>query len=146
MKVILLQDVAKIGRRYTVVDVPHGYAMNKLIPQGSAKEATKENIKELKTRTEKAALANAALDQSFQEAVSKIKDVEIKIEVDASENGHLFEALKPERIAESLMAEGISIPRESIHIDKPIKSIGTHTVDLISGTQREKLTFEVVSK
>lgn len=146
MKVILLQDVAKIGRRFTVVDVPHGFAMNKLIPQKLAQEATPENMKQLKMRAEKAANTSAAQDASFQEAVLKIKDAQLTIAVDASENGHLFESLKPERIAKHLAGEGIIIPPEWIHVDEPIKNIGAYTVDLVSGQQREKLSFEVVGK
>ena len=47
MKVILLKDVAKIGRRHEVAEVPDGYALNMLIPKGLAKAGTPENIKKL---------------------------------------------------------------------------------------------------
>ncbi len=51
MQVILLQDVAKIGRRFDVVNVADGYGLNKLIPQGMAKPATPENIKKIKAQS-----------------------------------------------------------------------------------------------
>ena len=49
MKVILLKDVAKIGRRFEIKEVPDGYALNKLIPKNMAQFATPENIKRIET-------------------------------------------------------------------------------------------------
>ena len=60
MKVILLQDVAKIGKRFETVDVPDGYALNMLIPKRMAEPATPENLKRVDARRTKAAAAAGA--------------------------------------------------------------------------------------
>lgn len=143
MKVILLQDVAKVGRRFDVVDVPHGYAMNKLIPQGFAKEATPEHIKQVNARAEKIAEDNAATEEAFQAAVEALGDTVITISADANENGHLFAALKPEQIAEALQAQGVNILASQVHISTPIKDVGEHAVSLISGENRAEVTVNV---
>lgn len=146
MKVILLQDVAKIGRRFEVVEVPHGYALNKLIPQKLAKEATEVNMKNVNARAEKIASENAAADETFKKAIAALDGKEITVSAEANENGHLFEAMKRERIVEALKAMNAIVTPEQIHIGTPIKSIGAHTVDLISGTERGEVTVQVVAK
>lgn len=145
MKVILLQDVAKIGRRYEIVEVPHGFALNKLVPQGLAKEATPANVRQVEARKEHIAAEHAKADEAFNAAVAALSDAKIEIPAAASETGHLFEAVKSDRIAEALQAEGVSLPSSSIHIGTPIKNVGTHTVDLVSGTERRELAIEIVS-
>lgn len=145
MKVILLQDVAKIGHRYDIVEVPHGHALNKLIPQGLAQEATKQNVQSVKARAERAAAERAATGEAFAAALEKANDVNISITTDANEKGHLFEALKSEKIAESLQAEGLAFTASQIHVAAPIKEIGTHTIMLKEGEHEGEIKIEVVS-
>lgn len=146
MKVILLRDVAKIGRRYEIVEVPHGFALNKLVPQGLAKEATPENVKQIQARSAHVAAEHAAADEAFAAACATLEGKQVTIAAPANEQGHLFEAVKPERIAEAISAEGATIAPAQIHIGTPIKSVGPHTVDLVSGDQRSELPVEVVAQ
>lgn len=145
MKVILLQDVAKIGRRFDIVEVPHGYALNKLVPQGLAKEATSENVKQVKARSEHIAAEHAASDEAFAAAAETLAGKTITIAAPANEQGHLFEAVKPDRIVEAIRDAGATVTPQQIHIGTPIKSVGLHTIDLISGDQRHELTVEVTA-
>ena len=69
MKVILLQDVAKIGRRFEIVEVPNGLAQNKLIPQKLATEATDGNVKRVMARNEKLQAQSAADEEGFANAI-----------------------------------------------------------------------------
>lgn len=145
MKVILLQDVAKIGRRFETVEVPQGYARNKLIPQGLAKEATTQNVKQVQQRTEKIATEHAAADQAFDDALTALTGKEVIVPAKANENGHLFEAVKPEQIVAAVAAAGVTISPQHVHVGTPIKEIGTHTVALLSGDRRGELTVVVTS-
>lgn len=145
MKVILLQDVAKIGRRFEIVDVPHGFALNKLVPQGLAKEATPENVKQVRARAEHIAAEHAAADEAFATALTALAGKEIRIAAPANEQGHLFETIKSDRIAEALRAEGAAVSPAHIHVGTPIKHIGTHMIELVSGDQRGELTLEVTA-
>lgn len=146
MKVILLQDVSKIGRRFEIVDVPSGHALNKLIPQGLAEEATPQNVKKVEARAARTEAERVAADAAFAEALEALADKEITIEVDANENGHLFEALKSERIAEVLAEEGVQITAQQIHIKTPIKELGEHTVELREGDKVGEATINVVAR
>ena len=102
MKVILLQDVAKIGRRFEIAEVSSGYGMNKLIPQGMAKPATPENIKAIKAQSEKNEADRAAEDTAFTEVLAAIKETPLEIVVEANEEGRMFQALKIDTIIDTV--------------------------------------------
>jgi large subunit ribosomal protein L9 len=133
MKVILLQDVAKIGRRFSVVDVPHGHALNMLIPKGMAQEATPQNLKNIQARASKAQEDRQLSDTSFSDALTALKEASVVVTVEANDKGHLFEALKSDKISDALHANGAAIKADQIQIDTPIKELGKHTISLKEG-------------
>lgn len=143
MKVILLQDVAKIGRRFSVVDVPSGHARNKLIPQGLAQEATAQNIKTLEAKKAKGAADKAASDQHFTDALKTLEGQTVEVVVEANDNGHLFESLKSKKIQEAVEALGVTLSDQQIHITEPIKEVGEHAVVLKEGEVSGELTITV---
>lgn len=145
MKIILLQDVAKIGRRAEIVEVPHGFAQNKLIPQRLAEEATAENLKRHAARERKRSLTREAEDAAFARAKETLAGLDITIAAPANESGHLFEALKPERIAHSLGERGVALRPEQIRIKRQIKEIGAHEVCAVSGKDEHPFTVAVVA-
>ena len=145
MQVILLQDVAKLGRRHEIVEVPHGHGLNRLIPQGFAVEATPENVKRVKAQASKVEADHAAADETFAAALSALEGKTLTIAAPANEQGHLFEAVKPERVVEAAAAAGATVTPAQIHIGTPLKSVGTHTVALISGEQRGDVMVEVTA-
>ena len=145
MKVILLQDVAKIGRRFEVADVPAGHALNMLIPKKMAEPATKENMKRIKARAEKAAEGRAANAEEFKTALDTLKGKTITLKVQANEKGHMFEAVKSPAIAEAIKAEGAVIAADQIVIAEPIKEVGMHTVTLSDGESTSSLSLEVTA-
>tara|TARA_B100000745_G_scaffold251865_1_gene174030 strand:- start:1668 stop:2111 length:444 start_codon:yes stop_codon:yes gene_type:complete len=147
MKVILLQDVAKIGRRFDVVTVPDGYGLNKLIPQGMAKPATQENLKAVQAQSATNEAAKAQADEAFTAIVAKVKDVSLEVAVEANEQGHLFQALKAEAVAQEVETKtGVPIRADQVHIKTPIKEVGEHHVGLTSGNTEEFVTVTVVAK
>ena len=133
MKVILLQDVAKIGRRSEVVDVPNGYALNKLFPQKLAEEASPANMKRIATQAEKVAATKAGAETQVSEALEKLKNVTLEITVSTNEQGHLFEALKPVAIVEAAKAQDVTLTESEVVISEPIKEVGEHTVGIKEG-------------
>lgn len=145
MKVILKQDVAKIGRRGAVVEVPRGFAQNKLIPRGLAEEATKMSLARAAQHAEKTAAQRAADDESFKSALATLAGTAVMISAAANENGHLFQAVKPEAIAAALAEKGVTVPEDAIKIHAPIKATGTHTIGLQSGALEGELEVEVVA-
>lgn len=147
MKVILLQDVAKIGRRFDVVTVPDGYGLNKLIPQGMAKPATPENLKAIAAQTATNDAAKADADKAFAEMLEKLDGVALEVLVQANEEGRMFEALKTEAVATEVQEKtGTAVRPDQIHIKSPIKEVGEHTVIFISGDTQQEVTVSVMAK
>ena len=140
---ILLQDVAKIGRRFEIVEVPNGLAQNKLIPQKLATEATDGNVKRVMARNEKLQAQSAADEEGFANAIEALGDTPITVSAQANEQGHLFESLRKERIAEALKNAGVSVAASTIVIDAPIKTVGSHTITLAHGAISKEISLLV---
>lgn len=143
MKVILLQDVAKIGRKNSVVEVPGGYAQNQLIPKGWAKPATTENLKSIKNLQSIKAASNEKAEETFFEIKKKLEEKPITISGLKSDKGHLFAAVKVEKIIEAAKEVGIEIPASMVSIDTPIKSVGEHAVTLKEGKHKAVIIIKI---
>jgi large subunit ribosomal protein L9 len=147
MKVILLKDVAKIGRRFDVVDVSDGYALNKLIPKNLAQAATGENLKRLQNVSAKVAQDRETQESNFKEIIASLKDIEVTIEVEANNEGRMFQGLKAETIAEAVKAAtGHTMTAEHFVLKTPIKSLGEHKVSVHSGDQEGEVTLSIIHK
>jgi len=147
MKVILLRDVAKIGRRFDVVNVPDGFALNKLIPKGLAESATGESLKRLQNISAKLQKDRTSEAVSFNEALTSLKDIEVPVEVEANPEGRMFQALKIEAIVEAVAkATGITLHSEQIVLEAPIKSLGEHKVTLVSGETKGEFVVNLIAK
>ena len=130
MKVILKEDIKKIGSMGQTVTVADGFARNYLVPKGLAVEANIKNMKSLehakKVIQEKAKKMKASV-QDFADRLSKITLV---IKAKAGEEGKLFGSVTTMDIAEQLKNEGIEIDKKKISLDEPIKRIGTYAVSV----------------
>ena len=130
MKVILLKDVDKIGKKFEVKEVKPGYARNFLIPQGLAQLATKEAIIWLETQKEiEEKKAEDAL-KKFQEVASSIDDQEVIIPVKIGDEGQLFESINAQKIADKLKEAGFDIKKTQIELAEPIKDLGEYPVKI----------------
>jgi large subunit ribosomal protein L9 len=144
MKVILLQDVAKIGRRSELVEVPDGYALNQLIPKRMAEPATAANKKRLEKRQAESAAHQAADEQRFTAAATALTAEPLTVVGDANDQGSLFKAVNAKDIAAAAQAKGVDVPEAMIVVGSPIKEIGEHTVRLVRGDQEATFTVEVI--
>ena len=146
MKVILLQDVAKIGKRSELVEVPDGYALNQLIPKRMAEPATPANIKKLEKLQATAEADRLADEARFVAAHKALEGKLVQIATDVNELGHAFKAVSEKDIAEAAQAAGVDIDATMITVGNPIKEIGEHTVELIRGTTKAEFKIEVIKK
>ena len=146
MKVILLQDVAKIGKRSEVVEVPDGYALNQLIPKRMAEPATAANQKRIEKMQADSAAAAASSAEQFTAAAEKLAATTLQIAAEVNEQGHTFQAVHEADIVEAAAAAGIGITAEMVAIATPIKAVGEHTVSLVQGDQTKPFTIEVIKK
>jgi large subunit ribosomal protein L9 len=128
MKVILLDDVAKVGRRGELRDVSDGYARNYLIPKKLALSASAGNMKNLDT-IKRQQDAKASRIKSDAEALrARVEALVYEEKRQASEEGKLFGSVTSQDVAEFLESQGVKIERRRIHLDEPIKALGEHTV------------------
>jgi len=130
MKVILKQDVDKLGKAGDVVKVATGYGRNYLIPMKIAVEATPGNLKV----TDIERLAAARRDQRDKEGASllakEIVKLQITIRKKVGEGGILYGSVTALDIADSLSAHKIDVDKRKIQLDEPIKSIGDYQVPI----------------
>ncbi len=146
MKVILLRDVARLGKRFSVVEVPDGFALNKLIPQGQAQPATPENLKRVQARNKEVAAHKEADEEGLRATLKALTETPLTVKVEANAQGHLFQAVKPADIALAAAAAGHPIEVAALHSDTPIKSLGTHTVGVKIGGVSGSFTINVETK
>jgi large subunit ribosomal protein L9 len=146
MKIILLQDVAKIGRRYEVVEVPDGYALNQLIPKKMAEPATPANLKRVEKMQVDKAVSAEANSESFKTAVATIGATPLTVTLEANEKGHLFRAVTAEEVATAAQAVGAMVTEEMVSFTSPIKAVGDHEVTLKSGEEETTIHITVAPK
>ena len=128
MKVILLQEVENLGKKYEVKEVKSGYARNFLIPQNFAKPANKENMKWLATQKEFLEKEVEEDLKRVQDVASHIDGVEVAITVKVGPEGQLFESINNVKIAEKLKELGFDVKKSHIKLEEPIKELGEFPV------------------
>lgn len=143
MKVILLQDVAKIGRRAAVVEVPDGYALNQLIPKKMAEPATAANLKRVERMRATATASKEAGEARFDAAIAALKAQTLSIAASVNEQGHCFKAVSEADVVEAAKAAEVDIDTTMVSFAAPIKELGKHEVMLVSGARKEVFTIEV---
>jgi large subunit ribosomal protein L9 len=130
MKVILLDDVQKLGRRGEVRDVSDGYARNFLIPKKLALGATAGNLKNLDHIKQQ---ANAKADRIKGDAEGlrdKIEGLAYEERRQASEEGKLFGSVTSQDLVEFLDKHGVRVERKRVQLDEPIKALGDTVVPI----------------
>jgi large subunit ribosomal protein L9 len=131
VKVILRQDVDKLGDTGEIVTVKPGFARNYLLPRGFAFEATSANLRAIEVEREK---GEAKAKRDYLEArrrASKLEGVSLTFHAKAGEESKLFGSITTGDIADRLNAEpdlGFEVDRRSIELEEPIKSLGVFAV------------------
>lgn len=130
MKVILIDEIRGLGTRGDVVTVKDGYARNFLLPKNLAREATPGNMKAVEQERKKWALLAGQEKEKAQKAAESVKGVKVVIQKRVGENGHLFGSVTANEIADALVAKGVEVDKRRIELAHPIKSLGTHDVEV----------------
>src|ERR687895_424610 len=126
---ILLQDVETLGERGQVVDVSKGYLRNFLIPRKLAEPATKGSIDAARRRHEAEQRAVVEAETRAQEQAELLNKTVLTIPHQAGDDGRLFGSVTAQDIADAVKeARGITIDRRDIHLEEPIRTVGTRMV------------------
>lgn len=144
MRVIMIRDVGGVGQRGKVVNVSDGHALNYLIPNGFAVQATPEKVAELERKNAIDAERNAARDK---EVAAKLKDLDGKkvvIKVKANDQGHLFKKVKKDDVVDALANMASFIDPSMINdFGGAIAEVGEHVVHVVGAGVEAAITIAV---
>lgn len=131
MKIILQKEVEKLGVPGDVVTVADGYARNFLVPRGMAIPASKGAVRHAESlRRAHDTRVNKAKGEA-EEFATRLSATPIVVKARAGEDGRLFGSITTADLAEEIAAQaGETIDRRDIHLDEPIRSLGTHEVSV----------------
>lgn len=131
MKVILLDNIKGVGKKDEIINASDGYARNYLLPKKLAVEANAENMSKLNNKKEANSYKKDLEKQAAEEMAKKIKEILLKIEVKAGENGKIFGGITPKEISENLKKQyKIDIDKKKIELKEPIKTLGVFEVNV----------------
>jgi large subunit ribosomal protein L9 len=145
---ILLQDVETLGDRGTVIDVSPGYLRNYLVPRKLAQPATKGSLEEAQRRMENAERAQQEAAERAEENAALLTKTVLTINQQAGEDGRLFGSVTAQDIVDAIRdARDIRVDRRKVHLDEPIRNVGTHmvVVELTDGVTATVKTMVVAS-
>ena len=131
MEVILLERVEKLGTIGDVVTVKNGYARNYLVPNKKALRANEANKKVFEANRAKIEADNEAKKAEAQKAATKVDGKTIQLIRQASNTGQLYGSVSNRDIVESLNADGASVTKQQVILDRPIKAIGMYDVRVV---------------
>lgn len=130
MKVLLLHDVPKLGRKNDIKDVSEGYARNFLIPQKHVVPASTAVMHDAAARAAHREKEIADEKNHFIEAAEKLKTITLSFRMKMGERGKAFGSVSSAKIAEALRKCGIPAEKEWVGSGEHIKTTGEHTVDI----------------
>ena len=146
MKIILLQDEKKLGKKGDIINASDGYARNYILPKGIGVEATAANINDLKLqKANEAKIAEEKLEDAKAMA-EKLSSITVNTTIKTGAGGRAFGSISSKEIAEECKAQhGIEIDKKKIVLDDAIKAPGTYTVQIklhpqVTGSLSVKVT------
>jgi large subunit ribosomal protein L9 len=149
MKVLLQKSVEKLGEPGDLVEVSDGYARNYLVPQGMAIRAAKGVVKQAETMRRAHDARQSKQKTEYEAVASKlIAAGGLRIPARAGEEGRLFGSVTAADVAEAIVAQtGVDVDRRAVHLDEPIRTVGTHEVRVkLFANVEPVVTVEVVAQ
>ena len=129
MKVILLQEVKKLGKKGEIMEVAEGYARNFLLPKKLAAPATADTLNQLQQQKSAAADRQKRQLEEAKLLAAQLGQIEVKVKAKAGEGGKLFGAVTTKDIADAAKAQhGVELDRRKMEITDPIKNLGQTSV------------------
>lgn len=145
MRVVLRADVEGVGKKGDVCEVADGHARNYLVPHGLAMKASKGAVDQASAMRRARDVKDAAARAAAEEIATKLVPKVIAITARAGSGGKLFGSVTAVDVVEAVQAQtGIELDRRKVHIDEPIREVGTHRVTAKLHAEVEfPLTLEV---
>jgi large subunit ribosomal protein L9 len=128
IELILMQRVEKLGQMGELVKVKPGYARNYLLPQGKAIRATKANLAQFETQRAQLEAQNLKRREEAERVAERMEGLSVVLIRSAGESGSLYGSVSARDIAEACTAAGLTVSRQQVLLDRPIKTLGLATV------------------
>jgi large subunit ribosomal protein L9 len=147
MKVVLRADTDNLGKRGDIIDVADGYARNYLLPKGMAIPATAGVEAQAKAMRRSRDLRDAKDREAAEVVARTLVPAVIRIQARSGAGGRLFGSVTVADVADAVATQtGVTLDRRKMHLDEPIKSLGTHEVPVKLHSDVEfRVTVEVVA-
>ena len=144
MKVILLQDVPKVGKKYEVKNVTDGFGHNSLIPQGIAIVATSAALEKIELLRKQHEAEEKIRADLLMKNFSSLDGVQLELSAKVSDKGHLFSSIHKADVIKALKDQKhIEVPEASLILEKPIKEVGEHIIAVMVGDKTGSFTLNV---
>ena len=131
MKVVLLQDVKKMGKKGDVVEVSDGYGRNVLIRKGLGVEGTKANLNTAAQRQESKVFKDQVAADEAVIMAAQLKKVKVVIKVQCGEDGRIFGSVTGKDISEALEKQyKFKLEKKNIRLKSPIKTLGEYDLEV----------------
>ena len=145
MKVILRANVEGVGNTGDLVDVANGYAQNFLMPKGLAMRATEGAATQAEAMQRSQELRGVKEREGAEEIGQQLQAQTIAIQARVGQDEHLYGSVTTSEIAEAVQAQtGIVLDRRDMSLEEPIRTVGTHQVDMrLHSDVRIQITIEV---
>ncbi len=145
MELLLIQDVADVGKKGDVVRVREGFGRNFLIPRNLAIPATRANQKFFEDQKVRSTARKAKEKEAAELKAKELQNLKIDMEVRAGEGDKLYGSVTAEDLREALAQKGYTFDKKQIRLREPLKSLGAHQVDLELYPQvKVRLTVDLV--
>ena len=163
MKIILLQDIKGLGRKFDIKNVKDGYARNFLLPQGLAKIATERVIKELETQKAAWQKEEQEIKNKLEALAKELSGQEFKFTLKTGKKGEVFGSVTRDDIKNKLSTPDIEVnphtkrglapeaqdshyPRYGVgvNLERPIKKLGEHQVEIDLGKEVKTLIKVII--
>lgn len=129
MKIILLQDEKKLGKKGDVIEVSEGYARNYILPKKIGQEATAKNMNDLKLKKANEDKIARKLLEEARELASKLEEKPVVVKIKAGEGGKAFGSVSTKEIAAAYKEQlGLEIDKKKIQLPENLKTFGSYEV------------------
>lgn len=151
MKIILTQDVDKLGSLGDELEVKNGYARNFLIPQGYALTVNRENKKFIDHQRQRLAKQRTDAIEASQALAKQLEEAKLLFAVKCGDDGKLFGSITQKHIYDALEEKGINLDKKRLHLSSPIKTLGSHNIQIklhteVTATMQVKVVSEASEK
>jgi large subunit ribosomal protein L9 len=147
MKVILQQDVKKLGKKGDIIEVSEGYGRNFLLPRKAAVLATAQNLNVANAQAGSKARKEAMAADEAKLMAKQLEKVEVKIPVRIGEGGKLFGSVTGKDVSEALKKQHIDIDKRKITIQGEVTGTGVYeAVIKVHPTVTSKIKVSVVAE